>query len=208
MKTLDRNVSAGTHGRDARATLNNGRNGRFVRRNKIFNLVARHRNVLLGFNPNLDADAKLLELSKGVGLLAQTLDYSEEVVTRHLQGITAWVLGWTKELQQGGERDCLVLVFEERERQDEMLRKGKFLYNCASAIASPRRKLRVLLEEIGEVAEAIDKLEMVLEMTLPKAVVQGAKAHLRTELIQVAAVCVAWLEALRAESRKTKRSRL
>ena len=54
--------------------------------------------------------------------------------------------------------------------------------------AGEPRKFRILAEEIGEVANALDRLEMINCMTNQK--------HLREELVQVAAVAVAWLEAL------------
>jgi hypothetical protein len=50
-------------------------------------------------------------------------------------------------------------------------------------------RLRVLAEEFGEVAEAMGRPED-----------GNGKRDLRTELIQVAAVAVAWVEGLDAES--------
>jgi len=48
--------------------------------------------------------------------------------------------------------------------------------------------LTVLIEEVGEVAEAV---------------IEGDDAYLPKELVQVAAVCVKWLEALAAEEQQT-----
>jgi NTP pyrophosphatase (non-canonical NTP hydrolase) len=73
------------------------------------------------------------------------------------------------------------------------LHAGKFTFTCASPVACDNRKLRVLVEEVGEVAEAIDHLEQ-LNRTSKAAAKQ--RDHLREELVQVAAVAVAWLESL------------
>src|SRR5215203_5138365 len=48
--------------------------------------------------------------------------------------------------------------------------------------------LTVLIEEVGEVAEAV---------------IEGDDAYLPKELVQVGAVCVKWLEALAAEEQQT-----
>jgi NTP pyrophosphatase (non-canonical NTP hydrolase) len=92
---------------------------------------------------------------------------------------------------------AMMSVFEqiaaERVRQQELLRAGKFTYTAASPVADNNRKLRILVEEVGEVAEAIDHLEQ-LNHNSPAA--KRQREHLREELIQVAAVAVAWLEAL------------
>lgn len=92
----------------------------------------------------------------------------------------------------------------ERLRQQELLRAGKLTFNCATAAISPDRKLRVLTEELGEIAEAIDQLESV---TLGRKEFRGAfearrkgkLAHLRDELTQLTACGIAWLESLETE---------
>ncbi len=81
-------------------------------------------------------------------------------------------------------------VAQERHRQNTLFAEGNISFTCASRIADPNRKLRVLVEEVGEVAEAIDILE------LTKAGRKAAIKHLRDELTQVAAVAVAWLESM------------
>ena len=53
--------------------------------------------------------------------------------------------------------------------------------DCSSIRVRPEVKAAVLAEECGEVA---------------RAVLDGDPAQLRAELVQVSAVCVAWLEAL------------
>lgn len=68
-------------------------------------------------------------------------------------------------------------VSEERRRQDAMF--GEF---AGKANDSDERSLTVLAEEFGEVA---------------RAVLEHDDENLEEELTQVAAVCVAWLEARR-----------
>ena len=60
-------------------------------------------------------------------------------------------------------------------------------------------KLRILAEEMGEVAQAIDVVERMRAGTLADEgyTMDDALGHLREELIQVAACAVGWLEALR-----------
>lgn len=77
-------------------------------------------------------------------------------------------------------------VRKERVRQEQLRREGRFAFTCADRFIEgkpvlPAAKLVVLVEEVGEVARAI---------------CDGDDANLREELVQVAAVCVAWLEAL------------
>lgn len=73
-------------------------------------------------------------------------------------------------------------VHEERLRQDELVRTEKISWGCCDPTAPEGIKLAVLTEEVGEVARAI------LENDDP--------THLREELIQVAAVAVAWAESI------------
>ena len=91
--------------------------------------------------------------------------------------------------------DVFERIAQERVRQQELLRTGKITFTCSSPIVDDNRKLRVLAEEVGEVAEAIDHLEQ-LNPKSPAAKKQ--LAHLQTELVQVAAVAVAWLESIEA----------
>lgn len=78
--------------------------------------------------------------------------------------------------------EAIVLIEEERERQ-AVLWSGPGYWgtgDCSSLDVPPIVKVAVLSEEIGEVA---------------RAVLDGSPA-LREELVQVAAVAMAWLEAL------------
>ena len=78
--------------------------------------------------------------------------------------------------------DCaLVCVRVERARQEQLKQSGKFAATCADDTLSAGQKLAILVEEVGEVARAICDRD---------------PEHMREELIQVAAVAVAWVEAL------------
>ncbi len=94
-------------------------------------------------------------------------------------------------------------VLGERVRQEELLKAGKFNWSCANvhykrplsgemSTIAPESKLAVLAEEIGEVSRIVCD-------SLPDEGVLDRK-KLREELVQVAAVCVAWCEALDAEA--------
>lgn len=85
--------------------------------------------------------------------------------------------------------DVIQRIAAERIRQRGLLRDGQILFDCASPVVSLDRKLRVLVEEVGEVAEAIDVQEWRPRCKRTAALVQA-------ELVQVAAVAVAWLESL------------
>ena len=131
-------------------------------------------------------DELLWGLTQGVGQLAAVLMNTaacEERLTR----IGAFVIGWV-ESQGLGSTDVFTRITAERERQNILLRQGKLLFNCSSPVVDPRRKLRVIVEELGEVAQAVDWLEASES--------KANREHLIEELIQVAAVAVAWLEAL------------
>lgn len=103
-------------------------------------------------------------------------------------------VGWLMNL---GVKRCQNLISAERDRQDELFHTGKLPFNCNSRVVDPLRKLRVLVEEVGEVAEAIDMLETYGEK-------KQRIDHLIEELVQVAAVCVAWLESLETSSQMTR----
>ena len=81
----------------------------------------------------------------------------------------------------------LLAVAAERGRQEQLFAAGQFPFTCSNAAVSGREKLPVLVEEVGEVAEALQR---------PGRLSDEHRAHLRTELIQVAAVAVAWAESL------------
>jgi NTP pyrophosphatase (non-canonical NTP hydrolase) len=75
-------------------------------------------------------------------------------------------------------------VAAERKRQNELKAQGKFTYTAADEVSSVL-KLPILLEEVGEVAKALNEGDDL--------------ASLQAELVQVAAVAVAWAESLEQE---------
>jgi hypothetical protein len=75
--------------------------------------------------------------------------------------------------------DVLGEIFAERQRQNELFITGKLPFKCDDPKWGNGVKLPVLIEEVGEVAMAM----------------QG-HGNLRRELIQVAAVAAAWAESL------------
>ena len=84
----------------------------------------------------------------------------------------------------------LELVRDERRRQDGLKSSGRFTYTCADREMMPAEKLAVLAEELGEVArEVLSQDGLVSDGT-------GTNAAIREELVQVAAIAVAWIEAL------------
>jgi hypothetical protein len=160
-------------------------------RERIFSLIADNRQRLLAFDPAASCDQKLLELGAWVGSLAPMvlgkLSYQSWLVA-----IAAHCVGWV-ESNPGPVKDVFAAIHAERERQAELLRKGQIGFDVAHPLPDARRKFRVLLEEVGEVAKECDQLEQT-----PKS--RTVWPFLREELIQVAAVCVAWLESLEVQS--------
>lgn len=73
------------------------------------------------------------------------------------------------------QRDAIDAILEERRRQADKWHEPPGVWPCAPGI-----KLAVLAEEFGEVANAL---------------LERDGANLKVELIQVAAVCLKWLEA-------------
>jgi len=85
-------------------------------------------------------------------------------------------------------------IRRERFRQDELKAKGAFKYTCADSdkLINPFEKLAILMEEVGEVANAcLQKGDLNTRGDRVK--------ELRKELIQVAAVCAAWVESIDAD---------
>lgn len=78
--------------------------------------------------------------------------------------------------------DVLKDVAFERIKQEQLRVAGKFSHTCASQQLKDGQKLAVLVEEVGEVAKAINE--------------SSGSDSLRNELIQVAAVAIAWVESI------------
>jgi len=98
--------------------------------------------------------------------------------------------------------DILDLIVNERIRQEELRIKGKFHWTCAElrhvvkkhcdpdALVDAAR-LAVLAEEFGEVSRHITESLIDYKRYQPQ--------ELKKELIQVAAVALAWCEAIESE---------
>lgn len=87
--------------------------------------------------------------------------------------------------------EVLDMVAKERGRQERLHQAGRFAFTCADAGVPEGDKMLVLSEEVGEVARAA--------MVIPnKAFFASAEEcdQLLTELVQVAAVAVAWAESI------------
>jgi hypothetical protein len=85
----------------------------------------------------------------------------------------------------------LLYVGLERERQNVL----HPTTNCSLPHIPPGYKLGVLTEETGEVGKEVMAVMDAIR-TGDKAGYSNARARLRTELLQVAAVAVAWVESL------------
>lgn len=103
-------------------------------------------------------------------------------------------------------------VLGERIRQVELKTEGKFPWTCDDVRVPDIKKLAVLAEEFGEVAREVNENMTAMDTRAPFVDVYTAtslvehqvyldgiaerKVKMRAELIQVAAVCVAWAETL------------
>lgn len=114
---------------------------------------------------------------------------------------------------------ALRAVSDERLRQEERKAAGRFTHTCADpgpGAMTNAEKLAVLEEEVGEALEEWGWLALLLgvgggriarevltqdERRIARDTV-GTKAALRGELVQVAAVAVAWIEAIDQELAK------
>ena len=106
---------------------------------------------------------------------------------------TIWPDGSTGEILQD--------IYRERFRQEELRLKGKFEYTCDSKEISNSYKLAILGEEFGEVSKEVnEELNFLHKLAKDPCEVDHIKKayhiRMRKELIQVAAVCVAWAESL------------
>lgn len=84
---------------------------------------------------------------------------------------------------------ALLDVGTERRRQDELRDAGRFTYTLADVGMRSPEKLACVLEELGEVARCVLSINGLVQEAL-------TARELRTELVHVAALCVAWIEAV------------
>lgn len=100
------------------------------------------------------------------------------------------------------------LIANERSRQNELKAAGRFAYTCADNELSDADRDTILTEEVGEVSdEALSLLLSKCKGRVSHEVNEGIgpgrtvnREALRKELIQVAAVVVAWLENIQENS--------
>ena len=150
--------------------------------------------AVIGSSKTLSADQKLAELTSALAFIAVA---PETTATKAaLIKLYGFTVGWLMSLKLADPRRRIHL---ERNRQERLFKKGDHLFTCASPVADPLRKLRVLVEEVGEVAQCIDMIEF-FSTPYQGAFSKGWRRHLINELVQVAAVCVAWLESLEVQS--------
>jgi NTP pyrophosphatase (non-canonical NTP hydrolase) len=98
--------------------------------------------------------------------------------------VTPYVCGWWP---------GLIDIAKERERQERLKVEGRFKYTCADKTLTTGEKLAILTEELGEVAHAV-KVRAALTTN------RTDDADLRKELVQVAAIALAWVESLDREA--------
>lgn len=85
-------------------------------------------------------------------------------------------------------------IYLERERQESLKAARKFRFTCSDLELGDIVAGLILVEEVGEVCRAVLSGEpRGLTTDTPE---KGTTAHLRSELVQVAAVAVAWIEKL------------
>lgn len=89
----------------------------------------------------------------------------------------------------------LALVAAERKRQDRLVADGELKWNCATHGLNPLELFLVVAEEYGEVAQALHN--QLHNHGVNRA--DARKTDLRTELIHLAAVAVAWAESIPVE---------
>lgn len=162
---------------------------------EIFAIIKDCPALMLASDPKESHDAKLLDLTIGLGHLAQAVnDNSTGRANRMLVSIAAHCAGWLHSL---GCNEGFAMINDERERQKRMLANhpDKYPVILDSNIADSKRKLRVLIKEIGVTAETIGMLENCRTNATP-----ALEAELIAELVQVAAGAVAWLETPEVKS--------
>lgn len=93
-------------------------------------------------------------------------------------------------------RACEILdeVLDERKRQERLVSLGKFKETCASPTMGDPDRYLVLAEEFAEVTV------LVTAAAFDREPPENYRDKLRAELIQVAAVAVAWVEGIDAEA--------
>lgn len=94
----------------------------------------------------------------------------------------------------------LSAVLDEIDRQDTLKAQGRFTNTAFDLAHLPWDNLAILVEEVGEVARAINDSQKPLTPTG----LEDAEAQLVEELTQVAAVAMAWLEGIHVRRNESK----
>lgn len=89
-------------------------------------------------------------------------------------------------LDAGVVLDAALEACHEVDRQDELARAGKFGGTHILPGGPDDARLRVLVEEIGEVAEELNEIDFEA----------SDRGRVRDELVQTAAVAIAWIAAI------------
>lgn len=135
-------------------------------------------------------DSKLATLVYLAGQIVNTTNPTSRAAAVHTLACGTWA--WLESLHLS-ETDIAQRIAAERIRQRELFAQRRHHFRVDDFKTCWTRKFRVLIEEVGEVAQAIDQWE-----ASPRC--KKYRAHFITELIQVAAVCVAWLESFEPEN--------
>lgn len=141
----------------------------------------------------IGGQAQLIAQNSGLGTRNSELAVAMPLLRHSLSNLAALCLLWATPGERSLDRG-LRDIARERSRQKELFHAGRISFLCESPVVDPRRKFRVLAEEFGEVAEALDQIENHGQ----------ARGNLHTELLQIAAVCVAWLESFQGEAKTQK----
>jgi hypothetical protein len=90
-------------------------------------------------------------------------------------------------------RVAVEAILDERKRQDELKKAGRFKYTCADPELSFDNCMMVLVEEVGELCRATIE-ERGLTSDRPTEFGGSAQIKMQDECIQVAAVALAMVE--------------
>jgi len=88
----------------------------------------------------------------------------------------------------------LSAITDERVRQEQLRMYDKFAWTCLDKNISNSEKLAVLAEEFGKVSREVVEQLIARSKYSDKEVSNVFDEKIQKELVQVAAVCVAWLE--------------
>ncbi len=89
----------------------------------------------------------------------------------------------------------LSAITDERVRQEQLRMSGKFTWTCLDKLVSNSEKLAVLAEEFGEVSKEIVEQLIANSQGCTVEIFELFNDKIKKELVQVAAICVAWLES-------------